>query len=818
MLSHACHLSSLGYTPVSVSLSWNHDKNKKELVFPFSAWQTASPCTLTQHPMVSDVYNGLMIVTGKASDVVVIDTDRAKPDEDLEDGLAHFESVLKSRGGLPANTMTAVSGSGGKHYMFSYSKSMAEGLSPTVVGKAKLVIDGKRASIDTRINNNCIVCAPTSYNSPKGPLSYEWLTPLLPASDLPPIPSWLIADLNRPATKRPARSLAVSESKRIKQMDIITHDHFVLCQPLLHEAGFRDTRMTRTKADGFDFVADRSCVCPLCNHHHDSNEWWSIPLADGCYQVRGYSSKCREKLLGLDNQPQLRRIFQNSQSDEPYCSIFASRFALGRHDKPIIWTGLRWLQFQNHLWKPVEPLVIRNALIQVNVDILERLAVGLKRMEGEADCNRDKEAADNTVSRYKATMKGLGYIGRGGNQRNILDCLKGKLFINVGEDPSGIEGSVTLDGDPYLLGCDNGVVDLKTCTLRPGRPEDWVSKSVRYEYQPTIEGNEFVEHTMAQTFPIAEERAFVQRYAGYCLLGKHPEKHYMVLTDMQGRRSGNNGKTTINKALRIAMGSDYSCNGISATLYCDGRMRDENACTPGKMFYRGVRFAAFDELDSRKRLDTTRLKNIHGGNTQESARDAYGKAVEEFDWTAKFLITFNSDQLPEVDPTDHVHLGRMLVIRCRSQFLDEASMTSDPHTFEKITDFADHLQQRRSDVLAWALAGLREYWTKGLREAPPVMEKWKQELSNSQDLVSEWIGLRLKFTGNSTDFVKRSDLYQDFKATVEEERDKRTAMGKTKFFGKLLLELGEERHRAQYKRDGINTRDVFLAWSFVVTE
>lgn len=811
MLGHACLLARKGYTPVSVDLGW--DNNKKKLSFPYKAWQTATPCTPDSHPMVSDSYNGLVLVTGQASDLVVIDTDRAKAGVDAADGLEHFREVVSRRGPLPDNTVVAATGSGGRHYLFSYSKSVAAGLRPDVPGRSMLTIDGVRATIDSRINNNCIICPPTTYSSPHGQLSYRWLTDLSDSKDLPALPLWLIDDLNAPQTKRPrALDGERDQAKRICTALDARCDQFRSCTPLLRKAGFREPRLTRTKADGFDFVADRTCVCPLCQNHHDTSEWYSIFVCDGLYQVRGYSSRCREQLLGLDNQPQLRKVFLNPQSDGPYCEIFASRFQIGRHEQPIIWTGQRWLQFGGHGWKPVEAVVVRAGLISVTQ---EKLAKALKQMEAEADIARDKGASETALARYKAIVKGIGYVGRGGNQRNILDCLKMLLFKNVGEEPTGIPGKVMLDGNPYLLGCDNGVIDLKTCTLRPGRPEDWLCKSVRYDFQPTEEGRAFVERTMSQTFPVDEERAFMQRYAGYCLLGCHPEKRYMMITDLPGKRSGNNGKTTLNSGLRHALGPDYACTGIDATLYADGGMRDENSCTPGRMHYRGLRLATFEELDAKKRLDTTRLKNLHGGGAVETGRDAYGKSVESFDWTAKFLISFNIANLPAINFEDHVHMGRMLVMRCRSKFLPADQLTGEPNTFEEIPGFGDQLKEHRSALLAWALEGLGDFWVKRLENVPPIMHVWKRELTGSQDLVKVWIRERLLHTGDANHFVKRADLYQDYKAFTEEERDKKHALGKQRFFHKLLLEMGEECHKDQLKRDGVNHTSCFVHWTMV---
>ena len=588
-----------------------------------------------------------------------------------------------------------------------------------------------------------------------------------------------------------------------------------MCQPLLHGAGFKETRLTRTKTDGFDFVADRSCCCPLCSFTHDSQEWFSIRLCEGCFEVKSYSSRCRSKLLGLETQNQLQNIFLTPACDEVYVAVFAAHFALGKHDQPVIWTGQRWLQFQGHLWKPIEGAAVRSMMMNMCVLLMDRLARLLKYSEADADLQGDSAASTRAKDRYKSILKGIAYIKRGGNQRNVIDCLKCSLFLNVGEEPTGIRGKVELDSNPDLLGCENGVLDLTTGELRDGRPEDWISKSVGYAFEPTAEGAEFIETTMRQTFPVDEEREFIQRYAGYCLLGKHPEKHYLLITDSAGKRSGSNGKSTINTGLRYALGPDYACTGIAASLYTSDQNKDENACTPGRMMYRGMRLATWEELDDKRKLDTTRLKNLHGGRAMEVARDAYGKTVEQFEWTAKFLITANISQIPDLNFADHVHLGRLLVMRCRSKFLPEADYKGEPDTHLQIPDFADRLKQHRSDIMAWALAGLANYRTKRL-QVPPIMNAWKAELNGSQDLVKAWVGDTLEHTGDQNDFVKRSELYQDYRSAIEEERDKRKALGKTKFFHKLLLELGEDCFREQLKRQNAKYNGVFLGWRRVL--
>ena len=79
------------------------------------------------------------------------------------------------------------------------------------------------------------------------------------------------------------------------------------------------------------------------------------------------------------------------------------------------------------------------------------------------------------------------------------------------------------------------------------------------------------------------------------------------------------------------------------------------------------------------------------------------------------------------------------------------------------------------------------YWELRLGQAPPIMAQWRREIAGQQDLVKEWVEQALTKTGDKADFVKRSELYQSFKAATEEEREKRTALGKQKFFHRKII-------------------------------
>jgi hypothetical protein len=116
-----------------------------------------------------------------------------------------------------------------------------------------------------------------------------------------------------------------------------------------------------------------------------------------------------------------------------------------------------------------------------------------------------------------------------------------------------------LDADPWALNCANGVVDLKTGTLRPHRREDLCTKQAPVAFDADAKAPVF-DAFLASSLPDADLRAFVQRFLGYALTGVIREH---VLPVFWG--SGGNGKGTLVEAVKAVVG-DYAQAIPSETL------------------------------------------------------------------------------------------------------------------------------------------------------------------------------------------------------------------------------------------------------------
>ena len=97
------------------------------------------------------------------------------------------------------------------------------------------------------------------------------------------------------------------------------------------------------------------------------------------------------------------------------------------------------------------------------------------------------------------------------------------LALSVAGDCSlGISGD-EWDADPWVLGCPNGVVDLKTGELRPGRPSDYVRTVANVEWKGIDAPCSAWECFLSEVFDgDTEVVSYMQHLIGYGLMGTPP--------------------------------------------------------------------------------------------------------------------------------------------------------------------------------------------------------------------------------------------------------------------------------------------------------
>lgn len=160
---------ALGYLRRGWSVIPLNAKDKKPAI-PWQAFSSKHPSADLVTAWFKGNVRNIGIPTGAVSGIIVLDIDKAKKEGDV-DGFASLAVLEADRGALP-ETLTATTGSGGRHYVFKHPGGTLANFSKKKIG------------IDLRGDGGYIMAAPSVH--PSGGV-YAWDNELEPAD----CPAWL---------------------------------------------------------------------------------------------------------------------------------------------------------------------------------------------------------------------------------------------------------------------------------------------------------------------------------------------------------------------------------------------------------------------------------------------------------------------------------------------------------------------------------------------------------------------------------------------------------------------------------------------------
>lgn len=737
MDTHVIQYHELGVTAVTCNVNLKAN-GKKELSFA-SKWREAtySNC-LMKHVRPND--KGVALITGESSDLIVLDLDSTGGSDDGPAAWDRAQQMFGHVHGVP----TVTTPSGGKHLYFSLIATKKAGLE-NCRNRAGICLcaNDKPVAADIRGEGGIILAPPTSYA--KG--SYEWETAF--RTPLPAMPSWLIASLNRKRVtdaliqRAPQPMITYDENKGSRLLQnmrsMLREELGLVGEPYL--TGLR------TRGCNFKFANPPRC---WCHHTHDSNCWWMDEFVDGTVIVRNHSPKCSNRILNLPISKTLTQMLRDPGADDYYVEVFVKSECIeGRH---WVYDDKNFLFHDGALWRAVDEAVARRQMwksVEKVCDTLEKATRDIPLDKNEMDWHKQVLCCRKHIHRAKA-------------RRSMTDAA---------HDVIGDETIASrMDADPHLLGCENGVLDLRTGELHCS-PDFLVSKSVGYDYfdadrAPLESTIHDVEKFIAQVYPDPGERRLFQQYAGYCAYGKQPSKYLLILTD---QRDGFNGKSTMAKMLQQTLG-EYAMSGDNRFLYkTDGNRETANAHGAGLLAFRGKRLAVFEELDRNKRINQQDLKTLTGGEEHMvSARAPGAVGTAQFEWTARFLLCFNEGDLPSFDTQDGAFVHRILAIPHRSRFYmtDEEyeDHKHEPYTFRGMDEFASrHFPAWKPYFLRWLVEGYRIWNEERFNTIPPGCLALKQALVEQKNELGHFLRDTTVRTNSQEDRISQKDLWEAYK-------------------------------------------------------
>lgn len=345
-----------------------------------------------------------------------------------------------------------------------------------------------------------------------------------------------------------------------------------------------------------------------------------------------------------------------------------------------------------------------------------------------------------------------------------VNMLRSELRIDLDE----------FDKDPNKLNTANGLLDLTTLELEPHKPEHYCTKMVGAPYEPEASAPAFQRY-LDEVLPDPALQDYVQRAAGYTLLGEPVERSLVVLHGPKGT-----GKSKFVETMNMILGS-YATTAASSLFQVK---RDSSGPSNDLNDLRNMRLASVSELDPSIRMDEALVKRLTGYDRITSR----GLYEENQSWMPRCVIWLATNHLFRIDPADGATWDRIKIVS-----FNEVPPHKDPFLLKRFEDEA-------AGILNWILQGLRKYRETGL-DAPQRVRELVQVQRSEQDSVTTFVEEMIE-TGV---FVKQSEarmpsnlMYRQYRNWCQDNMVDRPVSNQ--YFPRRMLEIGYDRVKSHGER------------------
>jgi len=432
----------------------------------------------------------------------------------------------------------------------------------------------------------------------------------------------------------------------------------------------------------------------------------------------------------------------------------------------------KWYEYIGHYW--IEDKIGNAArYLDKIIDLYSAQASDMSFKKYKAVEKGDMKDADKFEKKEKEYLKKISQLQKNRWKKDVLE------LTAMGENTLGITGE-EWDLDPWVLGCTNGVLELKTGLFRAGKAEDYIKTPCNTEWKGFNEPCPSWEKFLIEIFDNNKELfSFMRRLLGYCITGTTIDHIMPIFWGSRGR----NGKGTFFNTLHHILGP--LIGPIQAEMLLDqGRAKSSSSARPDIMALRGRRIAFASETDDGRKLDLGKVKWLAGGDIL-CGRDVFGRSEVNFIPTHKLFLQTNHK--PKIDPNDNAIWDRVKLIPFNLSFIDEPTESyqrkRDPFLIEK-------LKVEASGILAWMVKGCLEWQQIGLM-APATVKDATKSYQEGEDIIGHFLDDTCFLGGDKK--VRAGDFYDAYKKWCE-ENGHRPLCG-TKFGERMTDRFGSEKTR-----------------------
>lgn len=432
--------------------------------------------------------------------------------------------------------------------------------------------------------------------------------------------------------------------------------------------------------------------------------------------------------------------------------------------------GSLWYEFKGHTWEETDEICVRKLMSTEVYGIIKSKSDWFYNQLEDAGDTWEDDASTSTraksvkhktaeqkqaESQCKNLNKVLAKLKTSGAKSSILrECCE--LFYEAGFMSK-------LDTNPDLLGCANGVFDMKQMKFRDGMPDDYVSRNTRVAYDTEKPWHEVphaaeVQKFFADVLPDETVRSFFLKGLANSLCGSYEDQRIHICT---GR--GKNGKSMVMELIKAMLGSYYVA--LPITLLTRKRS-GVGAANPELMALKGARYAMAQEPDNGDELNMGQIKELTGETI--SARALYGM-LETFKLQAKVYLCCNDK--PKVSDSTDGAWRRLMVFFFPRKFVspDEElgpdRLPCDPSLARRIPNWGEAMLAMLIQMLM-ANGGLFDVST-----PPAKILEYSEEYRQQNDCVAKFMADCLEDNRDETGpAVTQTALRATFKSWQELNR------------------------------------------------